>query len=60
VQLENTAQLAFLWLYAKANNQEKILKDFQILNQTGEWIGLGEFEMWHTKGADFIEPRAIL
>jgi len=60
LQLENASQLAFLLFYVKANNQEKTLSEFQVLNQAGEWIALSAFEIWHTKGTGFINSNAIL
>lgn len=58
--LENAAQLAFVLLYAKLQNDSKIIKNFEVHTLAEEPISLGTFDALHLEQTDFVTPAAIL
>lgn len=58
--LENAAQLAFALLYAKDNDNSKLIKSFGVHTKANEAIELGLFDGFHLNDNPFIDARAIL
>lgn len=60
LQLQQSAQLAFVLLFAKEANNEKLVRDFQVKNVDGQFVPLGQFELFHWQEQPFIEHHALL
>lgn len=59
-ELSNAAQLAFVVLAAKLEDNSRLSKDFLVFNILNEWVSLSKFEFFHVKNVSFIEQEAIL
>ena len=58
--LENAYQLAFALLYAKDNDNSKLLKAFTLHTKSTEPVEIGSFDAFHLNEHSFIESQAIL
>lgn len=58
--LENAAQLAFVLLYAKLNNDGKAIRHFEVHTLAAEPVTLGAFDAFHINNIDFVEAAAVL
>ncbi|WP_052594032.1 sacsin N-terminal ATP-binding-like domain-containing protein [Aureispira sp. CCB-QB1] len=58
--LENAYQLAFALLYAKDNDNSKIIKSFLLHTQAAEPIEISTFDAFHLNNNSFIDSSAIL
>ncbi|BDS12522.1 sacsin N-terminal ATP-binding-like domain-containing protein [Aureispira anguillae] len=58
--LENAAQLAFALLYAKDNDNSKLIKSFLLHTLAPEPIEISAFDAFHLNNNSFIDANAIL
>jgi len=59
-ELQNAAQLAFVLLSAKLEDNSKIGREFNVKNSEGDYVSLAQFEAFHLRNFAFIDPRAVL
>jgi hypothetical protein len=59
-QLNNAAQLAFVALAAKVEDNSRLTKEFTVCNDLNEWVPFSKFEFFHIKNVSFIDQEAIL
>lgn len=58
--LENAYQLAFALLYAKDNDNSKVIKTFLLRTQAAEPVEISAFDAFHLNNNSFIDSSAIL
>ena len=58
--MDNSAQLAFALLFAKSQNDGKLIRNFMIHNIAGSQTEIGQYDAFHIHKNEFIEPLAIL
>jgi len=59
-ELSNAAQLTFIVLAAKVEDNSRLSKEFLVYNALNEWVSLSKFEFFHIKNVGFIDQEAIL
>ncbi len=59
-ELSNAAQLAFVLMAAKVEDNSRLTKEFLVYNVLNEWVSLAKFEYFHIKNVSFVEQEAIL
>ena len=59
-ELSNAAQLAFVLMAAKVEDNSRLTKEFLVFNVLNEWVSLAKFEYFHFKNVSFVDQEAIL
>jgi hypothetical protein len=59
-ELKNSAQLSFVLLLSKSEDNSRLSREFMVHNQLQEWVPLSLFDFFYIKQVPFIDPSAIL
>ncbi len=59
-ELHNAAQLAFVMLLAKTEDNSKLSREFFVKNKSAEWVLLSQFDCFHLKSFSFIDAASVI